>query len=109
MFQRRINKRYQSLATATMADAFIGEAMLKDLSVSGCRIEHTVIINAEHDKHYTLHVKPEADAKIGEFDLAVKLCWVKHGNCASEAGFSVVESPKGKFFQRYVDYLAYRS
>lgn len=82
---------------------------MKDISVSGCRIEHTMMIDVEQGKHYTVRIKPEQDSNIGEFDLLVEACWVRPNDCACEAGFSIVESPKGKFFQRYVDYLAYRS
>jgi hypothetical protein len=108
VFQERKSKRHSSLATAFIQGVFIGGAILKDLSVSGCRIEHTVMLNVEQGKCYTINIKPEQDAKVGEFDLKVKACWVKEGNCACEAGFSIIESPKGKFFQRYVDYLAYK-
>ena len=109
MFMERKNKRHTSFATAVMRDVFIGSALLKDISVSGCRIEHTMMINVEKGKRYTLRIKPESSANIGEFDLEAEARWVKAGNCACEAGFSIVESPKGKAFQRYVDYLAYRS
>lgn len=91
-----------------MRDVFIGSALLKDISVSGCRIEHTMMINVEKGKRYTLRIKPESSAKVAEFDLEAEACWVKAGNCACEAGFSIAESPKGRAFQRYVDYLAYR-
>jgi hypothetical protein len=108
MFIERKNKRFSTFATVMMKDVFIGCAMLKDISVSGCRIEHTMMINVEKGRRYTLHVKPETSAHIGEFDLETEARWVKARDCACEAGFSVVGSPKGKFFRRYVDYLAYR-
>jgi hypothetical protein len=109
MFTKRKDKRYPSFAVAMMRDVFIGSALLKDISVSGCRIEHTIMINVEKGKHYTLHIKPESSANIGEFEVDAEACWVKARDCACEAGFSIAESPKGKAFQRYVDYLAYRS
>jgi hypothetical protein len=109
MFVERKNRRYPAFATVVMHNVFIGSALLKDISVSGCRIEHTMIIDVEKGRRYTLWIKPEPSANIREFDLMVEARWVEARNCAFEAGFSVIESPKGRFFQRYVDYLAYRA
>jgi hypothetical protein len=42
------------------------------------------------------------------FDLLVEAKWIHAGDHAHEMGFSIVESPKGKSFQRYADYLSWR-
>ena len=89
-------------------DVFIGGALLTDISTSGCRIEHTMMIDVEKGKRYTLHVKPEPSANIREFSLVAEARWMEAKDCAFQAGFSVAVLPKGKDFQRYIDYLAYR-
>jgi hypothetical protein len=105
----RKNQRYPSVAQASIAGAFSGEVLLKDLSVTGCRLESTILIDIQPSKHYVIRVTPEPAAKIAEFDISVEARWVKAGSCGCEMGFLILESPKGKFFQRYVDYLVYHS
>jgi hypothetical protein len=39
----------------------------------------------------------------------VEARWVRGGDYSCEVGFSITASPKGKAFQRYVDYLSWRS
>jgi hypothetical protein len=109
MFFERKHPRYSSLAQASIAGAFSGEALVKDLSVTGCCLECTVFIDVEPEKQYLLSIRPEPASGIDEFALRAEARWIKAGNCGCEAGFRIVESPKGKFFQRYVDYLDYRA
>ncbi|GHV83797.1 hypothetical protein AGMMS50212_11370 [Spirochaetia bacterium] len=109
MFLKRKDKRLSTLATAKIDGAFTGEALLKDLSITGCKLEHTMLIDVLEGQSYTARIKPEAAANIGEFEINIEARWVNVGNCACEAGFCVIESPKGKEFQRYVDYIDYRS
>jgi hypothetical protein len=109
MFTDRKSKRFPAFATVVMRNVFIGSALLKDISVSGCRIEHTMMIDVEKGKRYTLRIKPEPSANIKEFDLIAEARWVESRDCAFEAGFSVAVSPKGKAFKRYIDYITYRN
>jgi len=57
---------------------------------------------------YQLKIKPEGGSRIGSFQLEVQCKWVRNDRSAVELGFAITASPKGKKFQRYVDYLAYR-
>jgi hypothetical protein len=109
MFKERKAVRYSSLATAQLPGIFDGEVLLKDISITGCRLESTIIVDLLPNSRCTMKVLPEPIAKIKNFDLVVECRWVKSGNYSCEFGFSIVESPKGKFFQRYVDYLSYHS
>ncbi|GMO31658.1 MAG: hypothetical protein Ta2B_12740 [Termitinemataceae bacterium] len=109
MIFQRSGKRLSSLARASISQAFAGDALLKDISVTGCRLEHTALIDVKTGEKYQLTIKPESIAKIGEFTLTVEARWVQSANFNCEAGFLVVESPKGKLFQRYVDYLDFKS
>jgi hypothetical protein len=109
MFQKRKDLRYHTLAKAQMAGVFEGDALLKDLSITGCCIECTMQVDVTPNTPYKLVVIPEKSAKIGKFELVVESRWVRSGEYICEIGFSIVESPKGKLFGRYVDYLAWRS
>jgi hypothetical protein len=57
---------------------------------------------------YKIEIIPESDSHIGRFELSAESRWVRDGGYSFEAGFQVTASPKGRQFQRYVDYLSWR-
>ena len=83
--------------------------LLKDLSITGCCIECTALADIQPDTRYLLEVQPERASHIGAFELQVERKWVRNAGYSTELGFSIISSPKGKQFQRYVDYLSYRN
>jgi hypothetical protein len=107
--ENRKNPRYRTLAQARIPDVLEGESLLKDLSITGCCVECTVFVDVTPNARYQLEIEPESAANIGSFQLAVEVKWIRSGDYSSEVGFNIVASPRGKLFQRYVDYLAYRS
>jgi hypothetical protein len=109
MFVNRKNARYPTLARALVPAVFDGEALLKDLSITGCCVEYTMFVDVRPDIPYTLKVIPDSAAKIAPFELQVESRWVRSGGYSCEIGFTISESPKGRDFQRYVDYLAWRA
>jgi hypothetical protein len=106
--ENRRHIRYPAFARVKFPDHVGEESILKDISVTGCRVECTALMNLKPDTLYTLEMIPENAAKIGKFNLEVKPIWIQPGDYSSDVGFSIVASPKGKLFQRYVDYLAWR-
>ncbi|MDR0449655.1 MAG: PilZ domain-containing protein [Treponema sp.] len=106
--ENRRYTRYRSLARVKFPDRVGEECLLKDISVTGCRVECSSLMDLKANALYILEVIPEAAAKIGKFNLEVSSIWIRPGDYSSDAGFSIVASPKGKLFQRYVDYLAWR-
>ncbi|MDR1429085.1 MAG: PilZ domain-containing protein [Spirochaetaceae bacterium] len=109
MFNNRENIRHPTLARARIKEVFGGEALLKDLSITGCCIECTMYIDIKPDTEYKVEILPESQAQIGSFDLVVSSRWIKTSAYSCEIGFAVISSPKGKLFQRYVDYISWRS
>ena len=109
MLENRKNPRYRTLAKAKIPGILEGENLLKDLSITGCCVESTVNADIQAETRYQLEVKPERAARIGRFRLVVERKWVRNEGYSTEIGFSIIESPKGRQFQRYVDYLAYRN
>ncbi|MDR2663290.1 MAG: PilZ domain-containing protein [Treponema sp.] len=105
---KRKNHRYPSIARAGIPEVFSGEAFLKDLSITGCRIECTMHVDIQEGTKYRITVRPEEAAGIGSFDLAAECRWLRPGGYSCEIGFDIKESPKGKDFQKYVDYLSWR-
>jgi hypothetical protein len=109
MLENRKNMRYRTLAKARIADIFEGESLLKDLSITGCCVECTMYVDIKMNTRYKLTVLPESVTRIGEFELLVESKWIHAVGYSCDIGFNIIESPKGKLFQRYVDYLTWRS
>lgn len=109
MIENRKSPRYASIARAQVRGLDIGEAVLRDLSITGCRLEFSAALALAEGSRYRLNIQPEAAACIEGFDLEVESRWSHTGYDSFEVGFSVLASPKGKAFQRYVDYLSWLS
>jgi hypothetical protein len=109
MFNERKSVRYSSHARARIKNAFEGDALLKDLSITGCCIECTTIADIKPNEIYSMEVIPDTASNVGNFDLMVECRWIRAGGYSCDVGFMITASPKGKAFQRYVDYLTWRS
>jgi hypothetical protein len=101
--------RYQTLAKARIEGAADADVLLKDVSITGCCVESTVFMTIQKDAQYNIEVIPETAAQIGAFELLAEPVWTRASGYSCEAGFSILKSPTGKLFQRYVDYLSWRS
>jgi len=106
---KRRSKRFYSAANARIDGSNPGEILLKDLSITGCCLESTVFHDIKMGGRHKIEIIPEKAAKIKKFVLIAEAVWIHSGGYATEFGFFVLESPKGKLFQRYVDYLDWRS
>ena len=107
--ENRKSKRYRSIAKARINGIDYGEIVLKDLSITGCCLESTVNIDIKSGIRHKIEIIPEAAAGIGKFELVAEPIWINGDGYSTEFGFFITESPKGKLFQRYVDYLSWRS
>jgi hypothetical protein len=96
------------MAHATITGIMEDECLLKNISITGCCIECSGAADIQTNVQYQMEVKPEGISHIGGFQLHVECKWVRRDDYTAEIGFSIVASPKGKQFQNYVDYLAYR-
>lgn len=108
MSEKRKHPRYVSQAKVRIPQIAGGEILLKDISITGCGIESTVILDLILHNQYKLEVLPEKSSKIGHFELLVEPVWTHAAGYSFEAGFVIVKSPGGRQFQRYVDYLSWR-
>ena len=106
--ESRKNPRYPSIAHVRIPKMFTGDALLKDISITGCRIECTMHIEVEENSRHTITVLPEENAGIGSFDLLAECMWFHPGGDSCDIGFNITKSPGKKDFQRYVDYLSWR-
>jgi hypothetical protein len=109
MFEKRKNTRYPTLARALIPKVSDGEALLKDLSITGCCIEYTMFVDIKSNEEYTIQILPDSAAGIGSFEIQVSCRWIRMSGYSCEIGFAISISPKGRDFHRYVEYLAWRS
>jgi hypothetical protein len=108
MIEKRKNSRFQTVARVTLKEFDSGEFRLKDISVTGCRIEYPIDTEILLNTRFSLRITPEKEAKINSFSMTAESKWVRLCGDSCEAGFIITESPKGKQFQNYVDYLSWR-
>lgn len=109
MQEKRKSIRYRTQAQASIPGVLNGDMLLKDISVTGCCLEAMRQVQVKPDTQYTIQITPEPDAQIGKFDLLAQSRWIRSREDSYEMGFLILESPKGKQFQRYVDYLTWRA
>jgi hypothetical protein len=109
MWESRTNKRYDSVARVGIPGVLDGDVLLKNISITGCCVECPSSANISANSSYDIKIEPENESKVGDFVLPVECKWIQKGDNSKEIGFNIVNFPKGKLFQRYVDYLAYRS
>ena len=107
--EKRKRSRYISIAKASLPEAFTGEALLKDISIVGCRVECTMQVDIHENAEYSITVIPEDTSNIGSFDLLVECKWLHSDNYSCDIGFSIKKSPGKRDFERYVDYLSWRN
>ena len=108
MIEMRKNIRYHTLAKARIEGAFEGETLLKDISITGCRVECTSYAEIKLHSRYRVEIIPEDTANVGMFDLLAESTWIHTEGYSCEIGFMIIEFPRKKLFQRYVDYLSWR-
>jgi len=108
MAEQRKNSRFLTSAKVIIKEFGKEEFQLKDLSITGCRLEYPIDTEISLDKRFSLEIIPETEAKIKPFSIDVESKWVRVSSNSCEAGFMITESPKGKQFQNYVDYLSWR-
>ena len=109
MLENRKNPRFRTLALARIPGILEGENSLKDISITGCCIECSSAADLQPDTQYQMEIEPESASHIGSFQLMVEQKWICSKNKNTEIGFIIKASPKGKQFQYYIDYLAYRN
>jgi hypothetical protein len=108
MLEKRKNARFNAYALARMPRVFHGDALLKNLSITGCRIESTVFADIKPYSLHTIEIIPESASNISPFEIMAEARWIRMGEYSFEAGFLIASSPTGKHFQQYVDYLGWR-
>jgi len=136
MNEKRKNIRYLSSAQIRVAGNEDFVLFLKDISITGCSI--TNVLTDTHaetgaesgfnnagtgpdgsengkaadlavNQEYKIKIYPETDADVEPFELAIELSWIHSENGVYEAGGFISGYPKGKRYQQFANYLAWRA
>ena len=108
MHENRINPRYHTKGHARIPGVTKDDLLLRNLSITGCCLECLELMDKiKPSEIYQIEIKPEMASHIGKFELKAECKWIRNKNHVNEIGFSVTDSPHGKCFQNYVDYIAY--
>ncbi|GHU29333.1 hypothetical protein FACS1894172_00220 [Spirochaetia bacterium] len=101
---KRKGERYISRGHLKI-NGFEGQALLRDISWSGCLMESAFYINIKEGEVYTISVEPEHSQGV-VFDMQVKVRWTKNTPDSSSAGLEFVnQSASDKQIKQYLEYL----
>ena len=108
MVEQRKTMRMDTFARVVIKGHNHEEILLRDISVTGCRLECPLNTQIELNIRYLLEIIPEGKTKIDAFELIVESRWKKDCANSFDIGFFILEFTKGIQFQNYVDYLSWR-
>jgi len=108
MQEKRISPRYHTLGHARIPSVSKVDLFIRNISITGCCLECLKDISfPKPSELFKVEIKPEIASRIGKFEFEAECKWVRKTETTSEMGLTVTVSPQGKFFQNYVDYIAY--
>jgi hypothetical protein len=96
--------RYSTVARVRI-NGFEGEAVLRNISVGGFRMESRTYAAIVLGDRYTMQIAPDASVGIKAFELDVEVRWVRSTESSFNAGFLVVKSPLDRSLEKYIDYV----
>ena len=107
MFKSRDNVRYTGHAYAIISGVVEDKIPLKNFSITGCCIETAIHIDISLYNTYSIEIIPEKESKVKNFAVSAEARWVQAVGNIQYVGFYFTASPKGKLFERFVDYVSW--
>jgi hypothetical protein len=96
--------RYVSVARVCI-NGFEGEAVLRNISIGGFRIESRTYASITVGEHYVMWIRPEAVSKLSSIELEVEVRWIQSTETNFSAGLLVVKQPVDQSFAKYIDFI----
>jgi hypothetical protein len=96
--------RYASIARVGI-NGFEGEAVLRNISSGGFRMESKTYAAIRVGDHYTMQIRPEAASNLHPFELEVEVRWIQSTETKFCAGFLITSPPVDRSFEKYLDYI----
>jgi hypothetical protein len=94
--------RYNSVARVRI-NGFEGEAVLRNVSIGGFRMESRTYAAIQTGERYTMRIQPESSAGVSAFELGVEVRWVQSSETSFSCGFLIVSAPIGNYYEKYID------
>ncbi|MDR3174662.1 MAG: PilZ domain-containing protein [Treponema sp.] len=85
-------------------NGYEGQAVLKNISQTGFRMESKTFVDIEAGSNYVMHISPEAITGIKPFDVTVEVRWAQSSPDKFALGLLVTQT-ENHSFQKYVNYL----
>jgi hypothetical protein len=104
VIQKRKDPRY-ALSAGITIEGFEGEALLGNISVSGCFLESITYVGLKPTQIYKAKIIPNPEDGIEAFNLSLELNWTKSSEAFFEAGFSLGDGKTSPQLERYVKLL----
>jgi hypothetical protein len=95
--------RYECLVMVSI-NGYEGQAVLKNVSRTGFRMESKTFVEIETGSSYVMRVSPEAAAGVKPFDVTVEVRWAQVSADKFALGLMVTQT-ENRPFQKYITYL----
>ena len=87
--EKRKDARFSTIANVVIKELGKEIFQLKDLSITGCRLEYPIDTEISLDKRFSLEIIPEKEAKIKPFLITAESKWIRVSSNSCEAGFKI--------------------
>jgi hypothetical protein len=94
--------RYNSVARVRI-NGFEGEAVLRNVSIGGFRMESRTYAAIQAGERYTMRIQPESSVNVSVFELVVEVRWVQSSEKSFSCGFLIVSVPVNTYYEKYID------
>jgi hypothetical protein len=98
--------RYSAVARVRI-NGFEGEAVLRNISIGGFRMESKTYAAITVGEHYAIQIIPEAIAMLNLIEMEVAARWIQSAETSFNSGFLIITANQS--FEKYVDYISHKS
>jgi hypothetical protein len=96
--------RYDSFA-AIRVNGFEGEALLKNVSITGFCMESRTVANLKPGEKYFIQVIPESSTGLTQFDVEVEVRWARSEVSKFDVGLLLTQTQSQKELEKYINFL----
>jgi hypothetical protein len=96
--------RYDSLA-AVRVNGFEGQALLKNISITGFCMQSKTFANLTPGKQYTMYISPEASTGLATIEVEVEVRWIRSEVSRFDVGLLIAKPLLNKTMDTYINYL----
>jgi len=100
--------RYDCIAEVKI-NGFEGQAVLRNVSISGFRMESKTFAAIRPGERYDMQIAPPKESGVISFEVKVEVRWVKSDVTSFNVGFLIVNPAAERFLAKYIDYLKQQS